>query len=85
MSEYDNGLTLDAARQCIESLRAECEALSAALDAHDLIWRAKSWLVRDMALTPDEAHDLIWRESNNTNTRVADIARRIISEHEAEC
>ena len=84
MSDHDNGLTIDAARACIEKLRDECDRLHEALDSHDTIWRAKAWMTRALSITPDEAHELLWRESNDTNTRVAEIARRVIDEHESD-
>lgn len=85
MAEHEAGLTLERARRCIDELTAERDHLSEAISAHDLIWRAKAWIVHDMRITPDEAHELLWHESSNTNTKVADIARRIITQHESEC
>ena len=81
MTEHE-ALTVEHARACIDTLRAERDHLSEALGSHDLVWRAKAWMVHDMHITPDEAHDLLWSQSQSTNTRVAEIARRIVAEHE---
>lgn len=78
----DEPITIEDARRRIIELAAERDTLTDAIARHDLVWRAKCWLVRDLSITPDEAHALIWQESNNTNTRVADIANRIIRQHE---
>ena len=77
-------MTVAAARQRIEELRAEVDQLKNAVIAHDRVWRGVAWLIHDLSVTPDEAHDLIWRESMDTNTRVADIAERIVAEHEQQ-
>jgi AmiR/NasT family two-component response regulator len=45
----------------------------------DLVLRAKVWLMEQQKLTEDKAYHLIRRVAINRNTKLANVAREIIS------
>jgi GAF domain-containing protein len=54
------------------------EQLRRALDSRDLIGQAKGVLMRDRAITAEEAFTLLRERSQNTNTKLVDLARSVV-------
>jgi GAF domain-containing protein len=54
------------------------EQLRRALDSRDLIGQAKGILMRERAITAEQAFELLRERSQNTNTKLVDLARSVV-------
>lgn len=63
----------------LQLLRDEVGDLKRSLEARKLIERAKGVLMRDMGVGEQEAYRWLKRTSSQSNTKIAEIARRIVA------
>jgi response regulator NasT len=68
------------ARFCdMQSLKEEVGDLKQSLEERKLIERAKGILMRDMGVKEQEAYSWLKRTSSHHNTRIAEVARRVVA------
>ncbi len=63
----------------LQSLKEEVGDLKQSLEERKLIERAKGILMRDMGVKEQEAYSWLKRTSSHHNTRIAEVARRVVS------
>jgi AmiR/NasT family two-component response regulator len=63
----------------MQALKGEVGDLKQSLEDRKLIERAKGILMRDMNVKEQEAYSWLKRASSHHNTRIAEIARRVVA------